>query len=198
MTKVWRCYNIHKVLGPNKKWIGKVCWIIPLCLWFLTAIGCIATGFLVQNARLSTVATRVEGTAVVANILLNLFATVFVCNRLLYHRRLVKDYFGPEASTQRHLRIVSALLESAAINIPIATAATIGVGTAEFFGEIVVTVAITCQSLASLVIILLIALGRAIEQRGNTERDRTGESRSRGFDLTNPTHEPTNQTISTS
>jgi hypothetical protein len=58
---------------------------------------------------------------------------------------MVKSFFGPTTSTQRHVRIVSILLESAAINIPITIAGAVGIGAAEIYGLIVSDIAVTCQ-----------------------------------------------------
>lgn len=62
------------------------------------------------------------------NLLLNLYATIFISTRLLLHRRAVKAHLGNSAPTTQHVYIVGILLESAAINIPVAAACAISIG----------------------------------------------------------------------
>ncbi len=70
-----------------------------------------------------------------ANLVLISYATLFLTTRLLAHRKLMVAYQGDEVPlTKRHLRIVTILLESAAINIPIAIAAIIGITNDKAFG----------------------------------------------------------------
>jgi hypothetical protein len=62
--------------------------------------------------------------ATLCNILLNIFASANIIIRLLIHRRSIKKSFGPTPALRNlHIRICGIILESAAINVPIAIAA---------------------------------------------------------------------------
>jgi hypothetical protein len=54
-----------------------------------------------------------------ANVLLNLYATIFISTRLLLHRQRIIANLGNSALTVQHIYIVGILLESAAINLPV-------------------------------------------------------------------------------
>ncbi len=59
--------------------------------------------------------------SILGNISLNLFATFYIIIRLLIHRRLMIASFGFLPSVPKlHLRVISILLESAIINLPVA------------------------------------------------------------------------------
>ncbi len=69
----------------------------------------------------------IPGTVLIAsNSALSVYATLFLTIRLLAHRMLVTAYQGSKALMKQRLRIVTILLESAAINVPIAIAAAVG------------------------------------------------------------------------
>ncbi len=86
-----------------------------------------------------------------ANIILNLYAASFITIRLLVHRRLVlaTRIGNNEVSTVQHLYIIGILLESAAINVPVAIAAAVGIGTGRAFVETVMTPAIAASQVCS-------------------------------------------------
>ena len=60
-----------------------------------------------------------------SNLALNVYATIFITTRLLLHRRMIMRWTRDKALVTRHIYIVGILLESAALNLPITTAAII-------------------------------------------------------------------------
>lgn len=88
----------------------------------------------------------VPGTiGVASNAALNVYAPFFLAIRLLAHRKLAITSLGEKARGMRHLPIVTILLESAAINAPIAIATAIGVGTGKPFGDVLGLIASPSQ-----------------------------------------------------
>src|SRR5690349_16450674 len=79
--------------------------------------------------------------SIASNAALNIYATIFLATRLLAHRKLVAACLGNKAPVMGHLSIATILLESAAINVPIAIATAVGLGTGQIFGEIMVFIA---------------------------------------------------------
>ncbi len=70
--------------------------------------------------------------AITFNLALTVYATLFLTIRLvLAHRKLLIAPQGDKALTKRPLRIITILLESAAVNVPIATATAVGLRTSE-------------------------------------------------------------------
>ncbi|KAF9450592.1 hypothetical protein P691DRAFT_453596 [Macrolepiota fuliginosa MF-IS2] len=105
----------------------------------------------------------------ISNILLNLYSTVFIATRLLLHRRMIVNTLGRAAPEMHHLRIVTILLESAAINIPITIVAAVGFAFGRVLGNVALPIVTACQSFASVLILHQVALGRAIGQQDGTE-----------------------------
>ncbi len=75
--------------------------------------------------------------AITSNLALSVYATLFLTIRLLAHRKLMIACQGDKVLTGQHLRIVTILLESAAVNIPIATATVVGLRTCENFSGVI-------------------------------------------------------------
>ncbi len=76
-------------------------------------------------------------TGFTSNLALISYATLFLTIRLLALRKLMVAYKGDEVPlTERHLRMVTVLLESAAINIPVAIAAIVGIMNDTAFGVV--------------------------------------------------------------
>ncbi|KAJ3570544.1 hypothetical protein NP233_g4329 [Leucocoprinus birnbaumii] len=168
---VWRCYMVQRLASCHspKKW-HKVFWILPGCFWFIT----IAAGYtaaplllLTRNRTLLFVATMLQTTAFLSNAVLNTYATFFITIRLLKYRKAMMVHADSErkAETSRYLHIVSILLESAAINIPITIAAAVGIRLHELFSAVIAPVAVAGQALASVIIIHQVAVGRAISAK---------------------------------
>jgi hypothetical protein len=67
--------------------------------------------------------------AVMGNLTLNLFATTYIVARLLLHRRNLIYVYGKQHPTSQLLSIISILLESSAINAPVAIIAVVQVYT---------------------------------------------------------------------
>lgn len=100
----------------------------------------LATGIAASIVNRGPIYDILGTTAYGANTALNLYATCFITIRLLVHRRLVKTRLGNnEAVTAHHLHIIGILLESAAINVPVAIVAAVGMGTGRAFIETVLT-----------------------------------------------------------
>ncbi|KAF9447977.1 hypothetical protein P691DRAFT_670379 [Macrolepiota fuliginosa MF-IS2] len=117
---VWRCYMVHDavLMGQPSSFWGKISWFIPACLWVVGFVAGVIS------------CTRLEGppTAIlfVLNALTNIYGTAFITIRLLRHRRMARICFGDKTSMARHHGIVGILVESAAINIPIAICTAVG------------------------------------------------------------------------
>ncbi|KAF9440948.1 hypothetical protein P691DRAFT_685722 [Macrolepiota fuliginosa MF-IS2] len=156
----WRCYMVEMALGRSSSKFSKVFFISPLCLWAMT----MGAG-LVRNTRdyLNFISSALETTALASNILLNLYTTIFIATRLLLHRRMVIACFGTTAPTNRHLQIVTILLESAAINVPVTIIAATGLVIDTIPGKIAIPIAFACQSFASVLILHQVAVGRTVE-----------------------------------
>lgn len=73
---------------------------------------------------------------VASNAALNVYAPLFLATRLLAHRKLAITPQGEKVWGMRHLPIVTILLQSAAINVPITIATAIGLGTGKPFGDV--------------------------------------------------------------
>ncbi|KAF5349727.1 hypothetical protein D9756_008956 [Leucocoprinus leucothites] len=187
---VWRCYMVQKlVLWYSPKGWKNAFWIFPACLWCLT----IVTGFtaapllfMLNKRILLYVGTVLQATALFSNVVLNIYATLFITSRLLSHRKLTMKLIGGNADTSRHLYIVSILLESAAINVPITIAAAVGIGLVEFFGAVIAPIAVVGQAFASVIIIHQVAVGRAICRRHEEELGKLAAERKLLGDRTRP------------
>ncbi|KAF9440156.1 hypothetical protein P691DRAFT_824277 [Macrolepiota fuliginosa MF-IS2] len=126
-------------------------------------LGCVGGGLGI--AHLSTASIALQTTAISSSILLNLYTTIYIAVRLLLHRPMVIACVGKAALTENYLPIISILLESAAINVPVTIAGAVGIAVNRLFGSVVLSIAVTCQSLASVLILLRVTLGRAIDQQ---------------------------------
>lgn len=80
-----------------------------------------------------------------SNILLNLYAPLFIIIRLALHRRMMVSQLGPEAPVARYLRVVNILLQSAALNVPVMIIGTVGLALNLDFGAAFASIGITCQ-----------------------------------------------------
>lgn len=72
--------------------------------------------------------TRASTSGYTTNIVLNIYATLFISTRLLLHRRMIMTRLGSTVSTAQHIRIIGILLESAAINLPVTVTCAVGAG----------------------------------------------------------------------
>lgn len=173
---VWRCYMVQRLaLYHNPKRWQNIFWIFPACLWVVTAVtGCAVPPLVLfrTDARLpllERLSSVLQATALISNVVLNIYAALFIAIRLLSYTKVVKTLVGGKADTSRYLDIVNILLESAAINVPITIAAAVGIGLGELFGYIITPVAVVGQAFASVIIIHQVALGRAFSQRQEEE-----------------------------
>lgn len=80
-----------------------------------------------------------------SNILLNLLAPTYLTVRLLIHKRMVLKQYGNEAPVGQHLQTVCILLESAALNLPVAIIGIVGIGNGQYFGWVVQAVSVVIQ-----------------------------------------------------
>lgn len=128
--------------------------------------------------------------AITSNLALTVYATLFLTIRLLAHRKLLIASQGGRALTKQPLRIITILLESAAVNIPIVTATAVGLRTSKTLSNIIgyiVPPSQVCaywfnttyralipvyQALASVLVIHQVALGRAFDQLRELDRSR--------------------------
>ncbi len=84
--------------------------------------------------------------AITSNLTLTAYATLFLTTCLLAHRRKVmRAYQGEGALTNQHLHIVTILLESAVINIPITIATAVGLRSDQAFSYVVGSVVPSSQ-----------------------------------------------------
>ncbi|KAF9447972.1 hypothetical protein P691DRAFT_818487 [Macrolepiota fuliginosa MF-IS2] len=101
--------------------------------------------------------------------------------------RMTRIYFEDKVSTARHNNIVSILLESAAINVPIAICAAVGNMVTTYGGEstliwaIFYFIGIPSRALATIIVIHQVALGRAIGRRNRGEVAQLMETESKEF-----------------
>lgn len=165
---VWRCYLVHQTLSRTRSKLEAVFWIFPLILWLATTvIGAVAKGIW-DSQHLSKADYILQLTAFSTNILLNLVAPAYLIVRLLLHRRVVISKWGSGAPVAQHLRTVCILLESAALNLPVAIVGIVGIGYDKYFGWVVQAVCVVTQSFASVLILHQVALGKATSQhQGN-------------------------------
>ncbi len=63
-----------------------------------------------------------------SNIILNIYATIFITTRLLLHRRIVMACAQDKALTAQHIYIIGILLESAVVNLPITIVTAVWIG----------------------------------------------------------------------
>ncbi len=75
--------------------------------------------------------------AIASNLTLTVYATFFLTIRLLAHRKLMRACQEDKARTKQHLRIITILLESAVINVPITIATAVGIRTDEEFTPVI-------------------------------------------------------------
>ncbi|KAF9447980.1 hypothetical protein P691DRAFT_801491 [Macrolepiota fuliginosa MF-IS2] len=162
---VWRCYMVHNALmGQSSSLWGRISWVIPPGLWivnFVTGIITCATGRNVPTAVLF-----------ITNALVNIYGTTFIIIRILQHRRMARVCFGDKVPIVRYHSIMGVLLESAMINVPIATCAAVGylsTGPVSLTWIIVIIICTPSQAFATLLVIHRVALGRAIGQHSRKE-----------------------------
>ncbi|KAF9440947.1 hypothetical protein P691DRAFT_800801, partial [Macrolepiota fuliginosa MF-IS2] len=128
---VWRCYVVQTNidLGKHSGW-RSVFWVIPLGLWVTTAAMGLVGGILFvvgpDPKAVNPLTHVLEATALISNCLVNMFTTCYITTCLLLHKRMVGAAFGENAPTDQHLRIISILLESAAIGVPVTVVAAAG------------------------------------------------------------------------
>lgn len=163
---------VQKVLlvGKPTRW-HHVCWILPMILW-LIFIGTCCIHSSICSLRCPPGTNPGVGTAAVVtsnpdvplsepadprgvfllivsllcNILLNLFATTNIIVRLLIHRRSMITSFGHRSSLPNvHLRIIAILLESSAINLPIAIVSAICAALVGGFGLLALEISVPSQ-----------------------------------------------------
>ncbi|KAF9445801.1 hypothetical protein P691DRAFT_830567 [Macrolepiota fuliginosa MF-IS2] len=177
---VWRCYAVHQVFEQTPSRWRNIFWILPALLWLLnmgtnvflpnlydSSSTCVVSGILAAPiAQLPLV----YAVTLISNIVLNTYASLFIAVRMLQYRRIMIRCIGAGAPAARYVYIVGLLLESAAINVPVAFAAAIGLcvpGT--IFGPAMGPVVGSGQALASILIIHQVALGKAFDQQKERE-----------------------------
>ncbi|KAF9439402.1 hypothetical protein P691DRAFT_786902, partial [Macrolepiota fuliginosa MF-IS2] len=107
----------------------------------------------------------------------------------LQHRRMVRTWFGDDALTGRyHYNIVGILLESAAINVPIAICAVVGnIVTKDlesYTWQVVYSISIPSQAFTTVMVIHQVALGRAIGQQKREDSDWIGMKGAQRVEIT--------------
>ncbi|KAF9447966.1 hypothetical protein P691DRAFT_781625 [Macrolepiota fuliginosa MF-IS2] len=107
---VWRCYTVHNALtGHSSSFRGIIPWMIPAGLWVV-----------------SFVTSHIPAVVLAAsNALTNVYGTAVIIIRLLQYRRMARLSFGGKVPLGRYNSIMSILLESAAINVPVAICTTV-------------------------------------------------------------------------
>ncbi|KAF5349622.1 hypothetical protein D9756_008976 [Leucocoprinus leucothites] len=139
----------------------------------LAFTGCVAAPLVLWASEKITLLEQLnsglQATSFFSNVILNIYATLFITIRLFSYRKVVKTLIGGKADTSRYLDIVNILLESAAINVPITIAAAVGIGLGALFGVIITPVAIVGQAFASVIVIHRVAVGRAFNRRQEEE-----------------------------
>lgn len=81
----------------------------------------------------------------ITNIVLHTYATVFICIRLLHHRRMILACLGDTANTTRHIRIIGILLVLAVINLPATITCGFGMRSGSVLGEVMLPIVVGIQ-----------------------------------------------------
>ncbi|KAF9447981.1 hypothetical protein P691DRAFT_730510 [Macrolepiota fuliginosa MF-IS2] len=172
---VWRCYTVHKALiGWPSSPRGITSWIIPAGLWVVSFVaGIITCAKPAHNPAIFVVFA--------SNALTNLCGTVIITTRLLKHRRMIRNHLGGRAPMTRYQDVITILLESAMINVPVSICMAIGAivtsDSTSFVWMIVLSITVPSQAFATFLVIHQMALGRAIGQKNqDIVRPREGKS----------------------
>lgn len=172
---VWRCYIVQSVLGPHRRKWWKLLWLLPLCVYVeMIAAGVASVAIGAQTPKHSFPGALLM-LILVSNCVLNTYATCFITARLAWHQRLVDVHSvastesSSSATTQattrpRHHQIIRVLIESAAINIPVALTAAVGAFNRLPYYFILGNITVSCQSFSTILILYQVALGKAIGQ----------------------------------
>ncbi|KAF9449279.1 hypothetical protein P691DRAFT_854362 [Macrolepiota fuliginosa MF-IS2] len=178
---VWRCYMVHRALmGPGcyPSFWGRISWAVPAGLWVLSFVIGITTCVI----RVGKLADSLLGVLFMSNALTNLYGTIFITIRLLRHRRVARICLGDRAPIARYHSLVAILLESAAINVPIAICAAVkNVAITSTASIIIIMMAIpnvSLQAFATLLIIHQVSRGRAVGQQKQEEVASSSERQS--------------------
>ncbi|KAF9449278.1 hypothetical protein P691DRAFT_854360 [Macrolepiota fuliginosa MF-IS2] len=175
---VWRCYKVHKALsedGPSL-W-DRVSWAIPAALWAINFV----IGLVTCAIRTGKLADPLQATLFICNALTNIYGTFFITIRLLQHRQMARACLGDKVPVARYHRIMSILLESAAINVPIAIFAAVGnlASVDSPLWAIVFSIVFPSQALTTILIIYQVARGRAVSEQSREELTLVMSDRSR-------------------
>ncbi|KAL9710349.1 hypothetical protein Ac2012v2_006648 [Leucoagaricus gongylophorus] len=155
---VWRCYMVYRTLSGSRSKLEALLWIVPLVLCMIT-FGTGTVSISIQRPRDIMILQLISFGS---NILLNLLAPTYLTVRLLIHKRMVLKQYGNEAPVGQYLQTVCILLESAALNLPVAIIGIVGIGNGKYFGWVVQAVSVVIQSFASLLILHQVALGKVV------------------------------------
>ncbi|KAF9447970.1 hypothetical protein P691DRAFT_760314 [Macrolepiota fuliginosa MF-IS2] len=168
---VWRCYMVREALmgQSSESFWGKISCGIPACLWFMSVVTGVITCTRLEQALPTAI-------LFIFNALTNICGTAFITIHLLRHRQMARICFGDEAPTDRkYHNIVGILLESAAINVPVAICAVVGSiitmtqNLTPINWQIVYSISVPSQAFATVLVILQVALGRVIGQRAHED-----------------------------
>ncbi|KAF9447975.1 hypothetical protein P691DRAFT_818495 [Macrolepiota fuliginosa MF-IS2] len=121
---VWRCYTFQKALTRHySSFRGKIYWAVPAVLWVLN-FG-IMTCAIPATAK---IANPLQAALFILNALINTYGTIFIIIRLLQHRQVAKHCFqvGDRVPATKYHSTMGILLESAAINVPVAICTAVG------------------------------------------------------------------------
>lgn len=77
----------------------------------------------------------------ISNAVINLYTTIFISLRLLLHQQTVARSFGTKRLPARYLYIIYVLLQSAAVNVPIAITTAVGVWLGLGWGLVMIPIA---------------------------------------------------------
>ncbi|KAJ3571144.1 hypothetical protein NP233_g3946 [Leucocoprinus birnbaumii] len=166
VLKVWRCYRVQRILGPNGSPVSNIFWLSPLSLWAVMIVtGIVPAGL--QNSWTPDLA--LISTSSCINVLINVYTTVFIVIRVFLHRRATIARLGNGAPRRQHLRLISLVLESAALNIPITIASLVGTISNDAFTWIVYPISVACQSLSAVLLIHQV-LSRRVADEQNEQK----------------------------
>ncbi|KAJ3570331.1 hypothetical protein NP233_g4481 [Leucocoprinus birnbaumii] len=101
----------------------------------------------IEKPSLYKMGSNFQSVALLSNVILNIYATVFVAVRLLKYKKALMAIFGKilDVTTLRSFQIVNILLISAAISIPITITAAVGFCINASYGRTIMPVAVTGQ-----------------------------------------------------
>ncbi|KAF5362142.1 hypothetical protein D9756_002548 [Leucocoprinus leucothites] len=177
---LWRCYRVQKILGPNQGAKSNVFWVIPSIFWVAMLVTGITAATFCREKHL--LMAKLVGMSLGMNVLINLYAAAFIITRLLLHKRMTMARLGDRIPMGQHLRLISIVLQSAVLNVPVTFAALVCIVSGDASYNVLSPIAVTCQSLSVVLIIHQVASRRTVDAQDEQKTERWPNE---GRELTN-------------